>query len=59
MSAQGYTNRIRVQTEGRNNKVQYPGRIASNVNVLSAAVRLSPNYGVVSYTPVNFCNCKR
>jgi len=49
MSAQGYTNRIRVQTEGRNNKVQYPGRVGLTNNPIEASVGLSPNFTTNNY----------
>lgn len=50
MSAQGYTNRIRVQAEGRNNKVQYPGRVGLTNNPIQASVGLSPNFTTNNYT---------
>jgi len=46
---QGYINRIRVNSEIRNTKVQYPGGIASN-NQLYAAGNCNKNFSVLNYT---------
>ena len=45
---QGYINRIRVNSEIRNTKVQYPGGIASN-NQLYPAGNCNQNFMILNY----------
>lgn len=59
-SAACYTNKIRSQTEGRLNKVQYPKTVAYTVNILQPSVALSPDYSSLVYLPSIQCsNCKK
>ena len=59
-SAACYTNKIRTQTDGRLNKVQYPGNVARAMNTLEASVALSPNYSYLNYLASIQCpNCKK
>ena len=57
-SAACYTNKRRVLAESSLTKVQYPGRIANNNDVILSVQNCSPNFEVLNYTkPV--CNLKR
>jgi len=58
-SAQCFTNRVRVQAEGRLTKVQFPGKIARNLNPLEAAVSLSPDFTPIKYSVLNCCKLKQ
>lgn len=49
-SAAAYINKIRVETTARNNKVEYPGKVANNNEPLAAACRTNPLFTVLSYT---------
>ena len=57
MSAGAYINRIRVQTQARNVKVQYPGGRATNFNELFASCASNPNFTTLNYQEINLC-CK-
>jgi len=57
-SAQSFTNGVRVQAEARLTKVQFPGKIAKNLNPLEAAVALSPDFTPIKYTLPNYCKPK-
>lgn len=48
MSASCYTHRIKVKTQARNAKVQYPGGRAM-YNPLHATCAINPNYTVLNY----------
>lgn len=55
MSAQGYTNKLRVNAEARLTKVQFPGKIALNINPIQSSVRLSPDFSKINYTIPCLC----
>lgn len=48
-SAAAYTNKIRVETSVRNNKVEYPGKVAKNIDVLAPTCAADPNFQVLEY----------
>jgi len=50
MSAGAYINRIKVQSQARNTKVQYPGGKATNYNPLYATCASNPNFSILNYT---------
>ena len=57
MSAGAYINRIKVQAQARNAKVQYPGGRATNYNPLYATCASNPNFTILNYIPISaFCN---
>jgi len=56
MSAQGYTNKIRVDAEARLTKVQFPGKVGLNNNPIQSSCRLSPDFRNIIYTIP--CVCK-
>lgn len=57
MSAGAYINRIKVQSQARNTKVQYPGGKATNYNPLYATCASNPNFSILNYTPISaFCD---
>jgi hypothetical protein len=57
MSAGAYINRIRIQTQARNVKVQYPGNRATNFNPVYATCANNPNFDILNYRDINLC-CK-
>ncbi len=57
MSAGAYINRIKVQSQARNTKVQYPGGKATNYNPLYATCASNPNFSILNYTLIcAFCD---
>jgi hypothetical protein len=57
MSAGAYINRIKVQSQARNTKVQYPGGKATNYNPLYATCASNPNFSILNYIPISaFCD---
>jgi hypothetical protein len=57
MSAGAYINRIKVQSQARNVKVQYPGGKATNYNPLYATCASNPNFSILNYIPISaFCD---
>lgn len=44
-----YTNKIRVTTITKNNKVEYPGKVAKNIEPLAASCPINPSFTVLSY----------
>jgi len=57
MSAGAYINRIKVQSQARNVKVQYPGGKATNYNPLYATCASNPNFTILNYIPISaFCD---
>lgn len=58
MSSACYTNKIRVETIARNNKVEYPGRVAKNIEPLSPTCRTNPSFDVLNYKNV-VAKCNR
>jgi hypothetical protein len=55
MSAQAYTNKLRVLAEAAVTKVQYPGRIALNKNPILSTINCSPNFSIIDYVPIPRC----
>jgi hypothetical protein len=55
MSAGAYINRIRIQTQARNVKVQYPGGKATNFNPVFATCANNPNFEILNYRDINAC----
>ncbi len=56
-SASAYTNAIRIATTVRNNKVDYPGRIAKNFNSLNPVCPISPDFSKIEYVGIPlYCN---
>ena len=51
MSASCYTHRIKVQTQARNAKVQYPGRRAM-YDEIHATCGANPDYTILKYTDI-------
>jgi len=49
MSASAYTNKIRVETTARNTKVEYPAKVAKNIQPLAPACRADPSFTILSY----------
>ena len=47
--ASAYINKLRVETTARNNKVEYPGKVALNIQPLAPACRTDPAFAVLSY----------
>jgi hypothetical protein len=56
MSAAGYTNRIRTQSEARVTKVQYPFSDAINYNPLYSSIGCNPQYSRLSYQTKQKCS---
>jgi len=57
-SAAAYTNRLRFQSESRNNKIQYPGGISNTFRPGLAGVCAN---SIEVFTPINYvavCGCK-
>lgn len=52
MSAGAYINRIKVQSQARNVKVQYPGGKATNYNPLYATCSSNPNFSILNYVGI-------
>jgi len=50
MSAQRYTNKLRVDAEARLTKVQFPGKVGLNINPIQSTCRLSPDFSITNYT---------
>lgn len=48
-SAASYINKIRVETIAKNTKVEYPGKVAKNIQPLSPVCNQIPNFTVLSY----------
>lgn len=48
-SAATYINKIRVETIARNNKVEYPGKVAKNNQPLAPTCNINPNFEVLDY----------
>jgi hypothetical protein len=58
-TASAYINKIRVETTVRNNKVEYPGKVAKNVEHLAATCRTNPSFTVLSYTKAHaYCGLR-
>lgn len=55
MSAQGYTNKVRVSSEARLIKVQFPGKVGDNKNPLQSSIALSPSYTQINYSIACVC----
>lgn len=55
-SAACYTNKRRVLAESSVTKVQYPGKIAVNNDVILSARNCSPDFGVLVYKVLPNCN---
>ncbi len=56
-SAGCYTNLRKIVAEAKNTKVEYPGNVAKNWNVLQPTINCNPNFQVIEY--VQICNCTR
>jgi hypothetical protein len=54
-SASAYINKIRVKTEAKTRKVQYPGMIALNTNSIYAAINCNPVFDVLRYMYTGKC----
>jgi hypothetical protein len=58
-SAASYINKIRVETTAKNNKVEYPGKVAKNVEPLAPACPTNPSFTVLFYTkPHTYCGLR-
>ena len=49
-TASAYTNKLRVENTAKNNKVEYPGRVAKNIEPLAPACPANPSFAVLVYT---------
>jgi hypothetical protein len=54
-TAQCYTNRVRVLSQARNNKVQQVKNIADGHSPLQAAACVTPNYSYINYRLPPYC----
>jgi len=58
-SASAYTNKTRVEGIARNTKVEYPGKVAKNIEVLGPACATTPNFTTLEYIKShNYCGLK-
>lgn len=58
-TASAYINKIRVETTVKNNKVEYPGKVAKNIEPLAATCRTDPSFNVLSYRkPHAYCGLR-
>jgi hypothetical protein len=51
-----YINKKRVETIAKNNKVEYPGKVAKNIEPLATSCSTNPSYQQLSYNS-NPCKC--
>jgi len=59
-SAAAYINKIRVETTVKNNKVEYPGKVAKNVEPLAPGCPVDPNFAVLDYVEIPIgCNSRK
>lgn len=59
-SAAAYTNKVRIDAITSNNKVEYPGRLATNIQPLNPSCPTTPNFAVLNYVGVPIgCNTKK
>jgi len=49
MSAAGYTNRVRTQSQARVTKAQYPGSVSNNYDALFSSIDCNVSYNVLDY----------
>lgn len=49
-TASAYINKIRVETIVKNTKVEYPGKIAKNLEPLAPTCQINPSFTVLTYT---------
>lgn len=56
MSAAGYTNRVRTQSQARVTKAQYPGSVSNNYDALFSSIDCNVSYDVLDYRGVP-CIC--
>lgn len=56
MSAAGYTNRVRTQSQARVTKAQYPGSVSNNYDALFSSIDCNVSYNVLDYKG-NPCIC--
>jgi len=59
MSASCYTNRIKVKTQARNGKVQYPGGQVLYNNAINATCGVNPDYTILKYTSISLACLKK
>ena len=60
ISAAAYINKIRVETTVKNNKVEYPGKVAININPLAATCSVNPSFQVLEYKFKSYrCDSKK
>jgi hypothetical protein len=58
-TASAYINKIRVESTVRNNKVEYPGKVAKNIEPLAATCSTNPSFTVLSYTKAHsYCGLR-
>lgn len=58
-SASAYINKVRIDTIVRNNKVEYPGRVARTFQLLAPSCPINPNFEVIDYVGVpSVCKVK-
>lgn len=58
-TASAYINKLRVENIARNNKVEYPGKVASNIQPLAPTCRTDPSFTTLSYkTPSAYCGLR-
>ena len=50
-TASCYTNKVKVTAYAKNTKVDYPGHVAKNWEVLQAALPCNPNFDIQNYIP--------
>lgn len=48
-STASYINKKRVETIARNNKVEYPGKVAKNIEPVASTCNINPNFEVLDY----------
>ena len=59
MSTASYINKLRVTTIAKNNKVEYPGKVAKNIEPLAATCATNPNFTVLTYLNTHhYCRVK-
>lgn len=59
-TASAYINKLRVETTAKNNKVEYPGRVAKSIEPLAPACPANPNFGVLNYVNNSIgCNSRK
>jgi hypothetical protein len=55
-TASCYTNKVKITAYAKNTKVDYPGHVAKNWELLQAALPCNPNFTVQNYIPPPICS---